>query len=34
MGYAELNTRLNADIMEAYPQGVELDWEVFGMGCK
>ena len=32
--FPEVEAKLNAEVRAAYPEGVELDWEVFKKGCK
>ena len=34
MSFPELVARIDADVAEAYPNGVEIDWETFKKGCK
>jgi len=34
MPFKELEALVVAEVAEAYPNGVEIDWEVFGKGCK
>lgn len=34
ISFPELEAKLNAEVLAAYPEGVALDWEVFKKGCK
>lgn len=34
LSFLELEARINAEVMAAYPNGVEIDRDVFKKGCK